>query len=397
MKYYFTNNKTGLSSTNLMDVVENPLFIKINTILNGSPLSNGTTPYENVFYKKEENQDFYDKLSGNTLTEIIQERTCSLKNKYGDDTAVLLSGGVDSSIITMLWEPKEVWTLDNGTEQGLGEVHFAKVVANKIGAKMNLVTPQKDLPHLKKIIAKNGLLSRHSGFFALDCLMRKIKEAGYKNILIGSHADYCFGHFKIGFALETHKLIHDSPMFSGYNTMCEKAIGSPDKILLRLLGMSDTIKTEFNTTGGPITNRLHDIMGNCDDQEQYNECFLEEYYGLTLIDPFKSEAVETFAFSYDKQLDYTHGKPKTVLLNAFDHLLPDEILHRTHKVGCSVPYWRWFPEIKRGDYKELIKLFMTWHLAWWKNNHSNYTKIKRRVNDKLISTKSARTNTKAIN
>ena len=95
-----------------------------------------------------------------------------------------------------------------------------------------------------------------------------------------------------------------------------------------------------------------------------------------------------FAFDYDKQIDYTHGKPKAVLLKAFDHILPEEVVNRTHKVGCSVPYWRWFPEIKRGDYKELINLFLTWHLDWWKKETSNpqRNQLKRRVSNIIYQT-----------
>ena len=370
-----------------MDIVDNPLDLNVDPIFRGYPLLDGQTPYKNITYFKEEEEDFYTKLSGNTLRELIEERIEILQKIYKkEDTAVLLSGGVDSSIATLLWKPKEVWTLDNRNIPNLDETNYVSLVASKIKAKINLVKPKKNLNHLKSIIAKNGILSRHAGLFALDALLKQIKQAGYKHVLMGSHADYCFGHFKIGFVLELLKLINTNPVFEKYSTVCQKAIGEPEQIFLKLIGVSfqDTSKIiEFTKKYDFVANKLHELLGKFDDQEQYNECFLSNYYGLNLIDPFKSKYIEDFAFSYNKQLDYTEGNPKEVLKQSFQHLLPQEIINRQHKVGCCVPYWKWFSSIRPGNYEQLIFLFLKWHIEHWIKTRSvsfSAKQIKQNVN-----------------
>lgn len=372
-----------------MDVVENPLDITLESIISGLPLYQGNSPYKHVTYSTEENLDYYTPLLGKTLREKLEERIDILKQEYKEEeTAVLLSGGIDSSIATLLWKPKEVWTLNNNNSVELNENKFAVSVANKIGAKINFIDTNKGCRseyELIELISNNGILSRHSGLFALDLLMESIKKAGYKNILIGSYADYCFGHFKVGIILELQKLFFQNELFAPYRSLFQKVLESPDRLLCRLFGVSPTaINSKPLSYASPtLANDLHLLMGEFDRQEEYNECFLERRHGLTLIDPYKSQYIEEYAFSYNKQLDYTNGVAKSVLKAEFADILPKEVLMRTHKIGCSVPYWKWF-EIQKGNYEQLIIMFLTWHLNYWAQTDLYGNKSGNKITEKIL-------------
>jgi len=117
------------------------------------------------------------------------------------DVGVMLSGGLDSSVIAAIAQKnssKRVRTYTAGFDEKKDERPFAKIVANYIGAQYEevMIVPGQIVTDIEKLITHFDDLNTFDGGLLVNYLIAdKMHERGIKVILLGEGADEIFGGY----------------------------------------------------------------------------------------------------------------------------------------------------------------------------------------------------------
>jgi asparagine synthetase B (glutamine-hydrolysing) len=353
----FINTDTNETSQNINDLLDGNSKFDKNCVLDNRPLFRGATPYSNIKYDIVQ-EDICD-IRGETLREMIENYIGDIKKIYDGKTAVLLSGGTDSSIISSMWKPSEVWTINTDWNEKQNENHFAELMAKKINSKVNYINLFFDEQYYIDLIKEHAVPSRHTGLFAMEQVVKRLKEEGYEYIVNGAGAEACFGMFDIGFVVDLFDFIENNSSYNRYMPRIIKALGTPEELLIKLQGIEDDIDYSHIEETKRV-ERLHVLSKDLSTVILYNEHFLSLKYGIKFIYPFRHTKISEYAYSYDKRKDYKHEKYRLVLKEQFKDVVPLDILNRKYKMGYSIPYWEWFPGVEVGNYKQLINKILYW-------------------------------------
>ncbi len=265
------------------------------------------------------------------------------------EIGVLLSGGIDSSIIAaMATKVKKgpVKTFTAGFDHKLDERYFAEIVAKHIGSDHNTVfiNPLEINTRIEEIIPFfDDLSSLDGGIFTFYLIAEKIrKEFGIKVLLVGEGADELFGGYSwFGlsqmpwktFPRPFRSYMHHyavSRMFSGFRTFRDflhmdgfiAKHGEKDIFrqvsfweLTRQLPNNFLMKVDHGTMAQSIEARV----------------------------PFLDKNLVRFVYSQERSTkqdgslwSFYKPKEKKLLRKSATSLLPSEIVHRK-KLGFSIP------------------------------------------------------------
>lgn len=131
-----------------------------------------------------------------SLTEAVHSQMVS-----DVPVGVLLSGGLDSSIIAALAQKSQktpILTFTAGFEHALDERPFARQVADYLGTTHHeiLVDPREINHSLDTLVPLfDDLTSLDGGMFTIHLICRRIREYGIKVLLVGEGSDEIFGGY----------------------------------------------------------------------------------------------------------------------------------------------------------------------------------------------------------
>jgi asparagine synthase (glutamine-hydrolysing) len=293
---------------------------------------------------------------------------------------VFLSGGIDSSLITLLADQKININLKalsiNFEEQAFSEGKYQQIIADKIeGEHQSFLIKQEEFDQEIDSIL-NAMDQPTSDGINSWFVCKKAKESGLKAVLSGIGADELLGGYpsfnRMGFIVALKKLPKFILRLSNYlpldklNRTYYLSLKNPIGEYLFLRGFF-TPKTISKLLEIPIKN-IETLLENFPiDKNIYNlldkerVAYLETNYfmknqllkdtdfmsmshGLEVRVPFLDQ-------QFVKNLNHTANNirftnlPKGLLINAFKNILPEAIWNRP-KMGFTFPLQQWF--IKSG-------------------------------------------------
>jgi len=278
---------------------------------------------------------------------------------------MFLSGGLDSAIIACIAKPKWIFSCRFPYGEKYDEFKYAQMVADHIGARIEVVTPTaryfKDrLPmimrHLERPIATASSIAE----FALAERAQKF----VKVILGGQGADEVFcGYIRYLIYLVEYRL-GKVPELENYHPLA-RYFWSPRMFEDSASRYFDLVRRIEPTSSRPLKllKKYFDRFSHPLDQMGYADLKLSlpslldmndraaAAYGLENRCPFLDHRIVEFAFRLPPEMKIREYTTKYILREVARGLVPDPVIDRRDKKGLVVPFNVWLNgEMKRwGD------------------------------------------------
>ena len=301
------------------------------------------------------------------LTELIEDAVLIRTKNRVHNFTTLLSGGIDSSLITAIAKPDVIYTAHYEFSD-FDELDYAKLLAKSINRDLKIITPTKEdfLRYNSEIIHYMDTPPTWTSF-TLYMLLKEIKKDGFKIVLSGEGADEAFGGYYRYLLIYHDELIKKVPQMKNYQFLINRYYGSIVDRYAKLInrgGDEDYLKSF-----------LYEIYQNSKDEIDFMG--LVDFYTTMQIllqmadrlsfanqienrSPFLDHRVLEFGFSLDKKYKINDYTTKYLLRKVASKFIPKEIVERVDKRGFSAPINRWFSQdgYDRNFYKKLV--FKEW-------------------------------------
>ena len=364
----------------------------VTTLQNVSPLTKGTlleidlpslktTPHTffNLYYNYTINdrEEAIEKVR-NTLIKSVERQLVS-----DAPIGLFLSGGLDSSLLTLLAKPfipHNLHTLSIIFEnEKYSEKYYQDIIINKTKAnhKSYIVTEQdfKDsLPDITQAMDQPSNDGINSYFIS-----KYAKEYGLKAVLSGLGADELFGGYQSFNRTRTLKALRHLPEFmfkvAGIfpddkrkkisflgikNGLGEYLFNRGFFIPSQVAMLLDCSEAEVNETLVQMQNHLPVFIEKMVPQEKisYLESnlymqnqllkdtdYMSMWHGIEVRVPFLDKELIELVYSINPDIRYSKDQNKYLLIEAFKKELPQEIWKRP-KQGFIFPFEQWMKHVK---------------------------------------------------
>ncbi|HEY8931456.1 MAG TPA: asparagine synthase (glutamine-hydrolyzing) [Mucilaginibacter sp.] len=308
-------------------------------------------------------------LIGETLRAAVKRQLIS-----DAPIGVFLSGGVDSSIISLLanQERQQLKTISiYFNEKEYDERAFQNIVSGKInGEKLSHLVTQDDFEKLFPEIIDDMDMPTTDGINTWF-ISRYARQDGLKAVLSGVGADELYGGYPSFGRIKYLKFLRMLPsaMFSAanyfktdkYKKVSFLAHSNPlaDYLFLRGFFTPEDIAKILDTDLAQIDDTLfNDIMAAAPSEydERHAAWFETNFYmqnqllrdtdvmsmshGLEVRIPFLDESFRELAHQVAPHLRFSSKQPKKILIDSFHDLLPASIWNRP-KMGFTFPLQQW--------------------------------------------------------
>ncbi len=348
------------------------------------------------------------KYSDIGVSDIAYELMNSVRRHMLADAPIglFLSGGIDSSILTLLADEqaKELHTLSIYFNEGeYSEKYFQDLIAQKINSDHHalLLTKNDFVENIETILGDYDMPSNDgvNTWF----ISKYAKENKLKAVLSGLGADEIFGGYPSFGRLNQLKKAHQYKSlitkFSGVlpgnfqrleflklsDDVCDylllRGFYTPVKIASILNSSTKEVLEQLNTYTPSTARKLNSLSDiSRMEREMYmqnqllkDSDFMSMKHGIEIRVPFLDNEFLALVESMDEQELYPHPGKKEVLINAFVDILPKEIYNRPKK-GFQFPFKEWLKDsefiLNKMNSKEKLKEY---HL--FKENKTHWSKI----------------------
>ncbi len=276
------------------------------------------------------------------LKESVKKQLKGVKRPY----ALLLSGGVDSSLLATWTKPDLLITCKFPYGKKYDEFKYSKKTAEHLKIKQVVVefTEQAFHYYLPKAL-KHYKPTTHFSLVPLYMLFRRASELGIKTILSAEGPDeYLGGYTAYNFMTHEQELYNQEEM-QNYHPALDKYLGSPMERFARILGKEpEELKKYWDKYDNLLSK-----MGYVDLQLrgiEDMELAMAKAWGINLIYPYMTEEVEKFCFKQVPDKMKIKGfTTKWILKKIAEKYLPKEVVWRKNKMGGPVaPIGKWLGE-----------------------------------------------------
>jgi len=302
------------------------------------------------------------------LAELIENAILLRTKNCSQQMAAFISGGLDSALVACIAKPDYIYTAHYDYPD-FDELEYAKIVANRIGKRIQIVQPQKmDFIRTKHDVAYYLDTPCTWTSFTLWMLMEKAKEHGNKVIMTGDGADEIFGGYHRYLLLYHDEQIHNLQALQKYSYLINRYYGNPVDRYARLVNRNDNIYDK------KVNSYLKKSIGyyfNKEKKDIVHFMGLNDYYSsmqvlLQMSDrmsmafsienrsPFLDYRLVQFAFSLPPNYKVRNGVTKWILKEVAYKFIPKAIVNRIDKRGFSAPVNRWFEWDKNGKYDRSV-------------------------------------------
>ena len=314
----------------------------------------------------------------NTARELIQEGLgAAVKRQLIADApiGVFLSGGIDSSLLTLLANQQKEQQLKTISiyfnEKAYDEKSYQNVVLKKIsGEKFGHLVRQQDFENLFPHLLRDMDMPTTDGINTWF-ISRYAQHDGLKAVLSGVGADELFGGYPSFHRIKYLKYLRKIPatMFKAanyfgadkYRKISFLAHDQPlaDYLLLRGLFVPDDIarildtttsqvnKTLFDNYSGPELNKYDEEHAAWFETNLYMQNQLlrdtdvmSMSHGIEVRVPFLDEDFQAMVESIAPEIRFNNNQPKKLLVDSFLEILPEQIWNRP-KMGFTFPLQEW--------------------------------------------------------
>jgi len=301
------------------------------------------------------------------LSDLIEDAVL-IRTKSAHNFTTLLSGGIDSSLITAIAKPDVIYTA-HYEYNDFDELEYAKLLAKSINKKLKIITPTKEdfLKYNDEIIYYMDTPPTWTSF-TLYMLLKTIQKDGIKVVLSGEGADELFGGYYRYLLIYHDELLKKVPQMQNYQFLIDKYYGSIVDRYAKIIdrGNLDFAKrylSQFSNIKAPVK-----FMGIADFYSTM-QILLQMGERLSFAthienrNPFLDHRIIEFAMNLDDKYKIKNYTTKYILRKVAEKFIPKEIVERVDKRGFSAPINRWFCDFNkvqydRSFYKEFV--FKKW-------------------------------------
>jgi asparagine synthase (glutamine-hydrolysing) len=277
----------------------------------------------------------------------------NIRTPRGLDYGAYISGGLDSSIVSLASGPRAVLTYVPGSSLVPSEERYADIVAKGIpGAKYTKVGPSTNvLQDLVASVYANDGPTTTSAAYSQFLLSREARHQGLRVMLAGDGAD----EFFIGYARQMLAYLPEAALSDDlrhqYGPLAARGLrfGKTTRS-----GVYANMLNRVEKESSDLNARLTDIFDHYEDPLQAMSVaeaktslppllstsdHLNMAFGIEIRNPFLDYRVVDFAMSLRPDAKLQSGKgvvtSKYALRQAFSDIVPEEITSRRDKVGFS--------------------------------------------------------------
>jgi asparagine synthase (glutamine-hydrolysing) len=363
-----------------------------------------TTIFDSLSFSSElRNENEVHQLISSTLSDSVKRHLIS-----DAPIGVFLSGGIDSSIISLLAAQnsnKQIQTLSvSFNENAYDESYYQKIIQQKINSKHTHYTITENdyfdaLPQLQNAFDQPSNDAINSWFIS-----RCAKQNGLKAVLSGLGGDELFGGYPSFKRIDTAISLRRMPLriFNIADHLSDDRLKKlvflreektyADYLFLRGFYTPKTISKLLDATEGEIEEALRNLAYQSPkkthspknyvswlEQNIYMRSqllrdtdYMSMQHGVEVRVPFLDKEFLKLVHRIDPVLKFKGALPKQLLVNSFKDILPVEIYQRK-KMGFTFPFQEWnkkHPSIDRIAYhsnKQVAKLgqlFLNNKLHW---------------------------------
>ena len=311
------------------------------------------------------------------LADLIEDSVLIRTKNRVHNFTTLLSGGIDSSLITAIAKPDVIYTA-HYEYSDFDELEYAKLLAKSINKELKIITPTKNnfLKYNKEIIYHMDLPPTWTSF-TLYMLLKEIKKDGFKIVLSGEGADELFGGYYRYLLIHHDELLKKVPQMQNYQFLINKYYGSIVDRYAKVINRGENTKFVKN-----YLEQIHQKSKNVIDFMGIADFYSTMQILLQMADrlsfanqienrsPFLDHRIIEFAMSLDEKYKINNYTTKYLLKKVASKFIPKEIVDRVDKRGFSAPINRWFGEFEinkydRNFYKNLV--FKEWKKIFLKD------------------------------
>jgi asparagine synthase (glutamine-hydrolysing) len=322
---------------------------------------------------------------------------------------VFLSGGIDSSLLTLLAEQEKKAQLKTISiyfnEKAYDESMYQNLVLKQIeGEKFSHLVKQSDFEGFFPQIIEDMDLPTTDGINTW-CISKFAHDDGLKAVLSGLGADELFGGYpsfnRISYIKTARKYpawlfkLANHSGFDAYRKIAFLTYNHPiaDYLFLRGLyspaDIAEILDTDITQVEDVLFgNRKLPYVRNYDEQDaawfeinlyMQNQLLRDTdvmgmSHGLEVRVPFLDEDFIRTAKSINPAIRFDKSRPKKILIDSFDDVLPEPIWNRT-KMGFTFPLQDWMKQnreitdeslYKKSKSKSIVKSFKKDSVHWSK-------------------------------
>jgi asparagine synthase (glutamine-hydrolysing) len=323
---------------------------------------------------------------------------------------VFLSGGVDSSLLTLLANHERGRQLKTISiyfnEKSYDERAYQDVIVDSLeGEKYSHLVRQQDFEQFFPKIISDMDMPTTDGINTWF-ISKYAHESGLKAVLSGLGADELFGGYPSFDRIRYLPLLRKLPVFLAklasrfgadrYRKLSFLAHKHPlaDYLLLRGLFVSSDIAKALNMDERQVNDILFDDC-SIPDLGPYDEAHAAWFefnlymqnqllrdtdvmsmsHGLEVRVPFLDEQFQQTANNIAPGIRYSPGQPKKILIDSFEGLLPEAIWNRP-KMGFTFPLQEWMNRHNDISNENLYKgEFAKKEVLKFKNGQMHWSKI----------------------
>lgn len=362
------------------------LFKNIYSILPGEYLIyDGEKIERKIYWRIEDNlyshvPDTEDEVA-EELDYLIRD---AIKIRTGNsvyDFGCLISGGVDSSLMSVLAKPSHLFTLTYDYGEQYDELKYAQLVANIMKQDLIVVRPTKD--HFEEY---RETIIYHLDYpctwtsFNMFCVLKEASKY-VKVILSGEGVDELFGGYHRYHILNHDEQIHKLPAMKNYFPLIEKYYGLPSKRYAKLINRySDVNNEDINSYVERMTKKYFEPFDSVVHGMGHTDYYTSMQVLLHMADrmsmahsienraPFLDPRLISFGFSIPPDLKIKDGITKYIFKKVASKYIPEDLAFRPDKRGFVAPINKWYKptmnyngrlkEFDRTFYKDMV--FSDW-------------------------------------
>lgn len=322
------------------------------------------------------------------LTDLLVDAVELRLRNSADQIACLVSGGVDSALVAAIAKPDYIYTTTyDQYGDDYNELHYAELVAQKIGKKLHVVrpTPEDFLSYRNKIIYHLDLPATWTSF-SLFCVIKELSKA-CRIFLTGEGIDEIFGGYHRYHLLVHDQKIHELEAMNKYTYLIDKYYGSPVERYCRLINRSTNIYCERNNR---YLKKMVESHFNCLNGVVHGMGMTDLFTTLQIIlhmsdrmsmafgvenrAPFLDHRLLAFGFGMPEKYKIKNNITKHIIKDIARKFVPVEIVDRKDKKGFMAPVNAWFGwgnngKYDRSGYKKAVygdwyNVFIKRELGW---------------------------------
>ncbi len=270
---------------------------------------------------------------------------------------MFLSGGMDSAAIACIARPKTAFSCYFPLGEKYEEVHFAKIIAEKIGARHVIVQPKPEdfRSRLKRVIWHLDQPIATASTISEFLLAEAAQKEGVKVILGGQGADEIFaGYVRYLLMIAEDRLARASEM-ANYHSLA-RIFWGPRVFEDPAARYFQLVRRIAPADEGPFVGKIREIFSRHDELVDKMGCYDAMIslpslltmndracaaYGLENRCPFLDHRIVEFAFRLPPGMKVDGVVTKSLLRKALRGIVPDVVLDRKDKKGLVVPVEQW--------------------------------------------------------